>query len=521
MKKYNVLKVILLTILTVVVLSWIFPAVSFNTDLVEYERAQFGLFDFTVDLTDVFRYFPQVALTVLSIGMFYGVAYKIPAYRELLDKIATKFKGKEKILLAVIMALIAIIVSVTGLNFAILFVFPFVISLVLLLGYNKLVAASVTVGATIVGMLGTTLGSGTTYYFNYLLETSVFTEMISKIILLVLGLILLIYNTLLYASKTKNGIDAVKECVPTESKKASKKEEVKAKKVVKAEVKKADTKKADTKKATKTSTKKSTKTRANDLKESNTMVVKANKKSSLVPFVVIFDLVLIILMIATFDWAGVFEKSWFADALDSINGLKIGEFPIFAKILGQVQPFGMWSLNAEIPTLLIISSIILAFIYGFSFDDFIDSVKDGLAKASKIVLYLFLVYMVLIISTYNPVQLHFTKFFMNLTSGFNVFTTTISAMFASVFNVESVYVAQSTLPYVATYAADASYYPLISVIFQAVYGLMMLIAPTSVILISTLTYLDISYTQWMKHIWKLFLQLLLVLVVLFLILFLI
>lgn len=514
MKKYNVLKVILLTVLVVAVLSWILPAIQFGGELVEYDRVQIGIFDFSSDLTIVFQYFSYIALTVFSIAIFYGVSYKVPAYRDLLDKIANKFKGKENILLAVIMALIAIIVSVTGLNFAILFVFPFVISLVLLLGYNKLVAASVTVGSTIVGLLGTTLGSNTVVYINYILGTNVNTEIVTKIVILVIGLVLLIYNTLLYASKTKNGIDAVKECVPTEAKKANKKEVVKAKKVVKAEVKKSDDKKAK-----KTTTKKSTKTRANDLKESNNMVVKANKKSSVLPFAIIFDLVLIILMLATFDWQGVANINWFSDALDTINGLKIGNFPIFAKLLGSVQAFGAWRLEYEIPTLLVVSSIILAFIYGFNFDDFIDAAKDGLNKSFRIVIYLFIICLILVISVNNPVQLHFAKFFMGITKGFNVITTTISVMFASVFNVDLNYLAQTTLPYIATIAGETNY-SIIAVIFQSVYGLMMLIAPTSVILIATLTYLDVSYTQWIKHIWKLFLQLLLVLVIAFLILFL-
>ena len=116
--------------------------------------------------------------------MFYGVAYKIPAYRVLLDKLVKLFAGKESIFLAIVMILIAGIVSVTGLSFGILFVFPFVISIILLMGYNKLVAASVTVGSTIVGILGTTLGSSTTYYINLILNTSVKGEMITKVILL-------------------------------------------------------------------------------------------------------------------------------------------------------------------------------------------------------------------------------------------------------------------------------------------------------------------------------------------------
>ena len=187
MKKHNILKVVLLSILVVLLCTWIFPTASYQYEFIVDERAQLGIFDLFAYVVELFRYFPYVILMVLATGIFYGVAYKIPAYRVMLDKIVKKFAGKESVLLAIMMVLIAAIVSVSGLSFAILFVFPFVISIVLLMGYNKLVAASVTVGSTIVGILGTTLGSSTTYYINAILGIEVQSEMITKVILLVIA----------------------------------------------------------------------------------------------------------------------------------------------------------------------------------------------------------------------------------------------------------------------------------------------------------------------------------------------
>lgn len=540
MKKHNILKVILCSVMVVALCTWIFPTISYNSSLIEETtRSQVGIFDFFAYIVEVFRYFPYIILMTLAIGMFYGVAYKIPAYRELLDKIASGFKGKEKIFLATVMALIAIIVSVTGLSFGMLFVFPFIISVVLLMGYNKLVAASVTVGSVVVGLLGTTLGSSSTYYINAVLSTDVFSEIITKIILLVLGLVLLIFNVLLYAGKTKNNTDKVVNFVPDSSKSETKED----KKIVKEEKIKADSKKKVTKKkedvkatskekaskttkSTKTkskSTKKETKTKAYSLwsKKDDTVVVKPKKKANVWPFAIVFDLVLIILAISTFDWVGVAKVNWFTTALSAVQEYTIADFPIFAKLLGTVNEFGGWTLNYEMPALIMLATGFLAFIYGVKFDDFLDGITEGVKKAIKPAIYMFITYLVLIIVTYHPFQLHFTKFLVNLTDGLNVITMTVVAMLASIFNIESIYVAQSTLPYVTSVITDATLYPLLSVIFQAVYGLMMLVAPTSVILLGTLTYLDVSYTQWIKHIWKLFLQLLLVLVIVFLILFLI
>ena len=46
----------------------------------------------------------------------------------------------------------------------------------------------------------------------------------------------------------------------------------------------------------------------------------------------------------------------------------------------------------------------------------------------------------------------------------------------------------------------------------------MLIAPTSIILLGTLTYLDVPYLQWVKHIWKVVLELLMAMIIVFLVL---
>lgn len=556
MKKYSILKVILLVILVVSACTWIFPMLSFSSELVESERQQIGIFDLFAYVAEAFRYFQYIILMSVAIGAFYGVAYKIPAYRRLLDVIVTKFKGKEFIFLIATMVIISAIVSVTGLSFGMLFVFPFIISVVLLMGYNKLVAASVTVGSTVVGLIGTTLGSSSVHYINLVLATDVYNEMVSKIILLLIGLVLLGYNVISYAKKTKNDIDEVLEFVPSslavsdsvkvvkqdvkeekvEDKKASKKvskekEETKSKKTKENDTKskKATSTKTTSKKTTDskkttakktTTSKKSTKTKAYDLRSKDEIKVAhtKNKKPAIWPFILVFDVVLIILAIATLDWKTVFETTWQTNALNAVNDFTIKGFPIFSKILGNLNEFGSWNLNYEMPGLIILATCFLGFIYGLKFNKFLEGALDGIKKASKPAFYMFIVYVVLIIVTYHPFQLHFAKFFLGLTKNLNVVTLTITLMLSSIFNIESAYVAQSTLPYVTSIITDTTLYPIISVITQAVYGLMMLVAPTSVILLGTLSYLDIPYTQWLKHIWKLFVELLVVLVIVFFVL---
>ena len=156
MKRNNGLKVVLITMVVLMILTWIIPAAYFQDSFVDQGRVQMGLFDlFNYPITTL-SYFGFIAMYMLAIGGFYAVLNKTKAYRVLLDRIVKKIKGKEKIVLSVIMILVAIATSVCGVQIPILFVFPFLISLILLMGYDKMVAATTTVGSVIVGLAGTT-----------------------------------------------------------------------------------------------------------------------------------------------------------------------------------------------------------------------------------------------------------------------------------------------------------------------------------------------------------------------------
>lgn len=520
MKKNSILKVSLLTILCVTIFTWIFKTASFDgTGIAVTSKSELGLFTLLSYIPEAIRYFTYVPMTVLAIGLFYGVMYKIPAYRDLLDSMVKKFEGKENVFLIATMAIIAVLVSITGLSIGMLFVFPFVISIILLMGYNKLVAASATIGSTMVGLMGITFGTSATQYINLILGTKYSDEMITKVIILVLGLILLCYNVISYAKKTKNSTDKVLDYVPEE--KAEKVEEKIEIKEEQAEKESKSTKKTTAKK--KTTKSKSTKTKANDNSAKSVKVVKNGKKSMIWPMAIMLDLVFILLLVGAFDWSTIFKATWPADALKAAKEFTIGGFPIFDKLIfgTSMNAFGSWTVNLEIPVVIVLASLIIALVYGLSFEKLFDGMTEGVRKALKPAVYMTLIYVVLIIVAYHPFQLHIIKALITATKGLNIVTMTLVAFVASLLNIETLYTAQFTLPYVMSVITDTKLYPIIAVIYQSVYGLTMLIAPTSVILLGTLSYLDVSYVQWVKHIWKLVLELLLLLIVVFLVLILI
>ena len=466
MKKNNILKVVLLTICCIVLLSWLLPTGSFQSELVIGDRAQIGLFDLFSYPTVALQYFFQVLLYALAVGGFYGIASKTGVYRKLLDKIVDCFKGRENIFIIIISVCFALLASCVGMTYTLIFLFPFVIAILLLMGYDKLLAATVTVGSTIVGIMGSLFSTDVTYYVQSYFNIKIGDEILTKIIILVLGLVLLLFNALTYAknNKTKKvNEEDIEGYVPEKIAARGKKQE---------------------------------------------------KGKAVWPLVVVTDITLLITALSLFSWKNIFKLEAFSKATTAVKEFKLFGFPIFGKLLGNVLAFGEWT-TATIVTLLVVASIILAIVYRVGVDGFFDGYKKGIKKALYPALVAILIYTILVATTYHPFQLVIYKALLNIGKGFNVITTALTAFIAGMFNVEFLYSINSVGPYFTSLVTDTSVYPLVGVIFQGMYAVAMLVAPTSAILMVTLAYLDVPYGKWLKHIWKFLLELVVVLFVIF------
>lgn len=520
--KHNTVKVVLVTLAVFVLLTWILPAAYFQNSYVEQGRVQMGIADLFSYPTTALSYFGYIALYILVVGGFYGILSKIGAYRTLLDKLSSAFKKHGKVAVSIIMVLLAVITSICGLQLGLIMFFPFLISLVLLMGYDKIVAALTVVGSTMIGVAGTTFAYSNTSIIISVLSLKITSNMLVKVIILVLGLALLIFNTVRYISKIEKEEKAAAKKKLAEEKKAKKEEE---KKATKSTTKKA----AKDTKTTKTTAKKSTKTTVAAEKKEEVKVVKAagkydefipkevRGKHNVWPVVVILSLVFIVMILAFISWSNAFSNTAFESATKSVTEFKIFGFALFGKLLGNINAFGSWTL-ADLMGLMIVAAGLLMIIYKVKFSEGLEAFAAGAKKALEPAVLVILIYTGLVIVTYHPFQLVIYKFLFGFTKGFNVITSTIAAMLSSVFNTEPLYAFQSVLPYFASLVSKKSTLAIVGVVYQSIYGITMLIAPTSVVLMTVLSYLGVSYKEWLKNIWKLFLELLAVLIIIFLIL---
>ena len=242
MKKHNASKVVLITILVFLLLTWILPAAYYSSEYVDQGRVQMGFFDlFNYPLTSL-SYFGYIAFFLILVGGFYGVLYKIPAYRTFLDKIVDKAKGKEKFVLSLFVVLIALLVSVCGVQVGIALFIPFVVAIILLMGYDKIVAGFVTVGSISAGLIGNTYATSNSGILTSALSLNDNFQIGVRWVLLVVAVALVIFNMLMYIKKNSAGVKIERKSV----------RKVEEKVVAKVEAKKAPAKKPASKSTKKT-----------------------------------------------------------------------------------------------------------------------------------------------------------------------------------------------------------------------------------------------------------------------------
>lgn len=548
--KSTSLKVVLISTLALMLLTWILPAAYYSSgQYIDQGHQQMGLFDLFNYPVTALSYFGYIAFFVLAIGAFYGILNKIPAYRTFLDKFVSKVRGTEKFVLVIIILLLAVLTSIGGMQLALLALFPMLVSIILLMGFDKMVAAMSLVGSVMIGMAGSTYAYGNTNIILTILSIDLTSEMITKVVILVLGLVLLIANIMLYIKKT----DSVTKVITKDSKKnmekVDKKLEVKETKVVKEE---KTTKSTKTTKATsksnkgsksnsKNGTKKNTKSSSRKnikaaVKDEEVIVVKeavnggdaltklvpseVSTQHNIWPFTLMFILFFVLLVLAYLPWVNGFGVNAFTDATKAVSEFELFGFPIFGKLLGTINSFGNWTVvDMLLPMAIII--LFLALVYKVKVQDVLDGALAGIKKALPLGLIVVLLYACLVIVTYHPFQLVIYKTLLGVIDKFGfvgALMSSLCAMLASIFNVDPSYTFQSVLLYLASVVTDSTVYPVIGVIFQAMYGFTMLFAPTSVILMVVLSYLDIPYTKWIKTIWKLLLEILAVLLIVFILL---
>lgn len=474
MKKHSLFKVMLIILGLLVICSYIIPGR-------EGSLSYIALGDIGLNFAQSFYYFFDTVVYLIVLGAFYGILNSIPAYKKLLDGITSKVRSHSKLFVFLTTGVFAVLTSITGLMNTILIFVPFVISIIMLLGYDKLVAVSATIVAMLVGYAGgifVTFRDPSSYYgyasttLEQMAGLDTYTCLLVKIILLVLGVAFLILYINWHIKNVQN-------------------------KKVKYEL--------------------------NESSEVMVSEVKGDYKNIKTwPLLVVLSLILVILVLGYMPWNSLFGIECFDKFHEwligltipkfSVFGIKFPEYPVFNSLIsGNLYALGNWgSLGSYMSIIitLIVFSIILKIIYRVKFNDVIDSFVEGSKKMIPSILLMMFAYAILVCSYNNGIMSTIINWLAGTKLGLNAAATVLVSALGTLLHPDFYYAVAGVFNPILTAATDESMTSTYVVAFQSVYGLVSVIAPTSFLLIVMLKYFDIPYTTWIKYIWRFVLVLL-------------
>lgn len=465
MKKHNLLKIIAICFLVVVVLSWLIPTGSFNgTTFTQGETSPVGIVDLFRLPVMTMQTFVQYFIVILAVGAFYGVVNKTEVYSNLVNGIAKRWKGKEKKILVIITIALSLLSTLTGNSMLLFATVPFLGAILLSIGFDKISVMMATIGSILVGEASSILGFAGFGYVVNMLNINMQDEIFTRIILYIL-----LTGLYLFFVAKKSKIVKVEEVVEekkTRGRKSSTLEPVKKTETIKIPFLGKET----------------------------------NTNKSKIPFIVIVLLGFIVCLVCMYNWYYGLGVTLFNKLYTKITEVSIGSYPLMSNILSGMSSFGYWS-NYELAVTLIVVSIIIAWVYNIKMDDFIDGAIKGMKEILPVAVFATICNVVFIVMIAGETE--FLATIINRIGGsgtsFSLPVVAISSFIGSLFYNDLYYLLTDMIGIVLNY--DAIYYPIAGIVINAIYSIVMMIVPTSVVLVMGLKYYGISLKEWLKTIW--------------------
>lgn len=466
MKKHSIFKVISILLLLILLITYFVPS---RTGEVSY--LPFG--DVLTNYIQSYYYFWDTALFVLAIGAFYGVLNKTSAYKKLVNNITKLAKPLGSKFIFAIIILFTVISACTGITTALLLFIPFVISVILLLGYDKLVAISATIIPTMIGFMGglfTTFRDPNNYYgyssitFESFVGIERYSNIIPQLALIVIGTVL----TIVFVNRHLKNTENEKEKVEINNKE--------------------------------------------DILFTEKKVEDKNVKTW--PLIVILSLIFVLMVLGLVSWNTLSTNITCFDKFHAwLNEIAIKDFSIYSSIISTTfKAFGRWAELGNYMLLivvLVILSIIIKFVYKIKFDELLEGAIEGVKKMIPTAVLMMMAYTVLICA-YNNGFIETIISSVSKDGSINYAIATLISMLGSVLHIDLYYTVSGVFTPILSLVTDESLLNVFAMAFQSVYGLINIIGPTSLMLIFVLSYLDVPYTTWVKYIWRLILALIIV-----------
>lgn len=241
-------------------------------------------------------------------------------------------------------------------------------------------------------------------------------------------------------------------------------------------------------------------------KPSETKENKVEEKT--LPIIISLTLILIFIILGMTPWNGYFKFTGFEDLFQTIIDFKVGGktngVSLFGAIVGNsVSAWGTWQLF-DVLTLVGVFSVVNLIVYKIKINEFLETAANSLKKALP---YAF----ILVLANIVLVNVYSSGWFYTIVNGlagkkFNLYAGSLTSAIAAIVYPDYSYGLQFTISTIIyTLTKSTNYYEVLALSFQAIYSLILLVSPTSVLLLIGLRYTNTRFIDWIKYIWKYFL----------------
>ncbi|MBR1417112.1 MAG: hypothetical protein IJ572_04770 [Bacilli bacterium] len=525
---HDTFKVLAIVILVVAVITWFIKTGTWDYGSASDAAVTFtqnesavttGINELFLSIYYGINYYLVQIVFLVALGIFYGIISKTNGYKAMVKKCASLFKSREVLFTLITSLIIAILTSFITQPIVVITFIPLIYSIAKELKINKVTAMLMTYGSLAVGLMGLTYGTYGTYYASQNLGIELTSGILYRAIILVVGYLLINIFMVLFNKKNTNA----------------------------------------------------------EIAEDNFELSESNAKAASWPYFLMFAFLFIITILGYIQFDNIFNNETFANFHNWLTTeIVVGEnqTPIIGQILGNVGAFGTWDpfvisyifliiviiivfvkkikkltskdfkkLLIDLGIVIVVIAVceLLKFTKAFEFvnfgmlaaaisvtyllirfflnknisvvdDEIIENALSGLKKVIKPIVLITLAYSVFVLCYWSGITTNIVNFF-NSGNNFSPYLTALGNTIADFLHVDVEYTGFVLGQFYA--AKYAQHTEQILAIMSATSGLVALIAPTSIFMLTGLSLSNMSYKDYFKAIWKFLIALVIVLCVVF------
>ena len=343
-KKNDKLIIFIICFLAFALLSWIIGASTYQGGkLAEIGMYRAGLYDLIAIIISGITYKIEDILYILFIGGMYGILCKTESYKKIVNGTVKLIKGKEAIAFAVITLLVGLYTSISSNIMTLFFLVPFIMTVFLKSGQDKLTAVAASFGGLLLGYIGQTFGtyavmnvtsaSATPFLLDYL-GVAADGFIITKFIILLIAYVLFNVFAILHINKNKK-VEIVEEDLYE----------------------------------------------VEDVKK----VVKKRDYIMTWPTVVMAILTIVMMMIGYISWKTSFNVDFFDRLHEAVMSFDIGGIKIMETLFGStLSAIGTWSDFLPAVFMMVIALLVVVITNRVAFNDVVSNFCEGVRKIAKV-----------------------------------------------------------------------------------------------------------------------------------------